>query len=170
MINAYVRKQSGLIKRRCRISLIDTGLPSFSATRAGRKVLKGINWRLSFEARCGRTSNRLHLTLAFRYSWWLKAALPDDFGFSLSPQSGDWPPRYGRSRRVRRRAHQPALRFFTAFLAGAFAVPGAVFSGDLRLARSASIKLTTLPGAVFFAAAIGCRFCFLASSSASAAS
>ena len=57
--------------------------------------------------------------------------------------------RAAHSRRVRRRAHQPALRFFTVFLVGACAVPGVVFSGDLRLARSASIKLTTLLGAGF---------------------
>jgi len=71
-----------------------------------------------------------------------------------------------------RKAHHPVLRFLAAFFAGVFSdlAAAVIFSPDYRLARSASIKLTTLLGAAFFAAAIGCPFCFLASNSANAAS
>jgi hypothetical protein len=73
--------------------------------------------------------------------------------------------------RLGTQAHHPALRFLVDFFAGVFSdLAAVIFSPDFRLARSASIKLTTLLGAAFFAAAMGCPFCFFASSSASAAS
>jgi hypothetical protein len=82
---------------------------------------------------------------------------------------------HGSARMARKRdaARQLALRFLTAFFtAGALvgSVAGAALPDEAKLARSASIRFTTLSGAGFFAAAIGRPFCFLASSSASAVS
>ena len=68
-----------------------------------------------------------------------------------------------------RPSHHPALRFLVVFLTEVFSGL-AVFPSDVRLARSAPIRSTTLLGAAFLVAAMGCPFCFFASSSVSAAS
>ena len=58
--------------------------------------------------------------------------------------------------------HKSTSKRYGAGVFGDLTAEGA-FSAVFRLARSASIKLTTLSGAAFFAAAIGRLLCFLAS-------